>query len=135
MKASGAHNVEPTSSGTAGGLAIWKLIGGLAGLGAFGAALATIVVMCITTPRSPKEWAVGLISTVVSSIGGGAAAIEYLNIQHWAHSPFGLCGMFAIVFACGLPGWAIVRWVFNYIIKNHAATITDVVADVRNVGQ
>jgi hypothetical protein len=133
MKVSGAHNVEPTSSGTAAGIAGWKLIGGLAGLGAFGAALASIVVMCLMTPRSPKEWAVGIISTVMSSIGGGCAAIEYLGIQHWAHSPFGLMALMAIVFACGLPGWAIVRWVFNYIIKNQGATITDVANDMKGV--
>lgn len=128
--------MEPTSTGaSAAGMLGWKLIGGLAGLGAIGAALAAIVVMCITTPRSPKEWAVGVISTVMASIGGGAAVIEYFTLQHWAHSPFGLVAMLALVFACGLPGWAIVRWVFNYIIKNNAATITDVVADVRNVGR
>lgn len=121
---------EPISGAAAGAVG-WKLIGGLAGLGAIGAALATVVVMCITTPRSPKEWAVGVISTVVASIGGGAAFIEHFELQHWAQSPFGLVAMFAVVFACGLPGWAIVRWVFNYIIKNQGATITDVAADVR----
>jgi hypothetical protein len=131
MTASAGHNMEPTSSGTAAGIAGWKLIGGLAGLGAFGAALASVVVMCLMTPRSPKEWAVGLISTVMASIGGGSAAIQHFGLQDWAHSPFGLMGMLCIVFACGLPGWAIVRWVFNYIIKNQGATITDVANDVK----
>jgi hypothetical protein len=125
--------MEPTTSGAA-GVAGWKIIGGLAGLGAFGAALASIVVMCLMTPRSPKEWAVGIISTVMSSIGGGCAAIQYLGIQEWAHSPFGLMGLMSIVFACGLPGWAIVRWVFNYIIQNQGKTIADVVNDARSVG-
>jgi len=121
---------EPISGAAAGAVG-WKLLGGLAGIGAIGAGLAAIVVMCITTPRSPKEWAVGLISTVVSSIGGGAFVIQHFGFESWAHKPIGLIAMLGLVFACGLPGWAIVRWLFNYIEKNRAATITDVVRDVR----
>jgi len=105
-----------------------------AGLGALAmATLAAIVVMCITTPRSPKEWAVGIISTVVSSIGGGAAVIQYYDLQSWVNTPFGLIAMLALVFTCGLPGWAFVRWVFNYIIRNQNSTITDVIGDIRGV--
>jgi predicted exporter len=126
--------MEPASSSTAAGIAGWKLIGGLAGLGAVGAALASIVVMCLMTPRSPKEWAVGIISTVVSSIAGGSAVIEHYGLQSWAHSPFGLVAMLGLVFACGLPGWALVRWTFNYINKHQADTITDVAADLRKAG-
>ena len=59
---------EPTSSGVA-GAAAFKAAGGAA---AGGALLATIVVMLMTPPRSMREWAVGLISTVVTGIGGGA---------------------------------------------------------------
>lgn len=91
--------------------------------------------MCMMTPRSPKEWAVGLISTVVLSIGGGSFVIEHWQLQHWAYSPFGLFSMLGLVFACGLPAWAVVRWIFNYIEKNRAATITDVVGDVRDLGR
>ena len=40
---------EPTSTGA--GILGWKLIGGLAGLGAIGSGLAAIVVMCIMTDR------------------------------------------------------------------------------------
>ena len=109
----------------------WKLLGGLAGIGAIGAGLASVVVMCAMTPRSPKEWAVGLISTIVFSIGGGAAVIQHYGLEAWAHTPIGLVAMLGLVFACGLPGWAIVRWLFNYIEKNRAATIADVVRDVR----
>lgn len=127
--------MEPTSSASAAGVIGWKLIGGLAGLGAIGAALAAIVVMCVMRPRSAKEWTVGVICTVVSSICGGAAFIEHFNLQHWAYSPFGLVAMFGLVFAMGLPGWAIVRWVFNYINKHQDDTITDVIGDVRNLGR
>lgn len=121
---------EPASS-TAAGLAGWKLIGGIAGISAFGAGLAAIVVMCVTTPRSPREWAVGLISTVIGSISGGAAVIQHYNLQHWADSPFGLIAMLGLVFACGLPAWALVRWLFNYIHKRREASLDDVANDWR----
>ena len=121
---------EPIS-GAAAGAAGWKLLGGLAGLGAIGAGLASVVVMCMMTPRSPREWAVGIISTIMFSIGGGCGVIQHFNLQAWAHSPFGLVAMLCLVFVCGLPGWAIVRWLFNYIEAKRNATLADVVRDVR----
>lgn len=124
--------MEPTTSAGAAGAAGWKLIGGLAGLGAIGAGLAAIVVMCLMTPRDRKEWAVGLISTVVSSISGGAAVIEYCQLHHWANSYFGLVAMFGLVFICGLPGWAMVRWTFNAIRKREGEGIDDIVKEVRD---
>jgi len=90
-----------------------------------------VVVMCMMTPRSPKEWAVGLISTIVFSIGGGACVIQHYGLEAWAHKPVGLVAMLGLVFACGLPGWAIVRWLFNYIEAKRNATLADVVRDVR----
>jgi hypothetical protein len=124
-------NMSEPISGTAAGVAGWKLIGGLAGVGAIGAGLASVVVMCLMTPRSAKEWAVGIISTVVASIGGGAAVIQHYELQAWAHSEFGLVAMLGLVFACGLPGWALVRWLFNYIHKHRDADIAEVVRDAR----
>ena len=121
---------EPISGAAAGAFG-WKLLGGMAGMGAIGAGLASVVVMCMMTPRSPKEWAVGLISTIVFSIGGGAAVVQHYGLDAWAHTPFGLVAMLGLVFACGLPGWAIVRWLFNYIEAKRNATLADVVRDVR----
>ena len=117
---------EPTSSGVA-GAAAFKAAGGAA---AGGALLATIVVMLMTPPRSKSEWAVGLISTVVSSIGGGAMMVEYFKLHHWVNTPIGLCALGGLIFGCGLPGWAIVRWIFNYIIKHQADSIDQVARDV-----
>lgn len=125
---------EPISGAAAGAFG-WKLLGGLVGIAAIGAGLASVVVMCAMTPRSPREWAVGLISTVVFSIGGGAAVIQHYGLDAWAHTPIGLVAMLGLVFACGLPGWAIVRWLFNYIELKRAATIADVVGDVRDMGR
>jgi len=69
---------EPTSSGVA-GAAAFKAAGGAA---AGGALLSAIVVMLMTPPpRSMREWAVGLISTVVTGIGGGAIAVQYFHLQ------------------------------------------------------
>lgn len=130
-----ASTMSEPISGAAAGAAGWKLIGGAAGAAGIGAGLAAIVVMCAMTPRSPKEWAVGLISTIVASVGGGAAVIQHFDLQHWGQTPIGLVGMLGLVFACGLPGWALVRWLFNYIEKNRAATITEIVGDVRDLGR
>lgn len=121
---------EPIS-GAAASAAGWKLLGGAAGVGAIGAGLASVVVMCAMTPRSPKEWAVGIISTVVASIGGGAAVIQHYDLQSWASTPIGLVAMLGLVFACGLPGWAVVRWLFNYIAKRQNASIDEVVNEVK----
>ena len=126
--------MEPTTS-TGAGILGWKLIGGLAGMGAIGAGLAAIVVMCLMTPRGRKEWAVGLISTVISSISGGAAVVEYFELQHWTSSFFGLVAMFGLVFVCGLPGWAMVRWTFNSIRKRDGETVEDILRDLRNGGK
>jgi hypothetical protein len=117
------------------GVASFKMIGWLAGMGAIGAGLASLVVMCTMTPRSPKEWAVGLVSTVVGSMCGGSWLVKYFGIGGWAVSAageldyFGLMAIVAIAFAAGLPAWALVRWTFNYINKRADADITEVAAD------
>ena len=59
------------------------------------AALATVVVMSTTKPKTEQEWRVALISTVVASIGGGSAAIRYFGLQHWADDVFGLPALVA----------------------------------------
>ena len=121
---------DPASSGAA-GAAAFKAVGGASALAAGGAGLAAVVVMLMTPPRSPREWAVGLISTVISSIGGGAAVIEHFGLQHWVNAPIGLCAVGGLIFACGLPGWAIVRWIFNFIDRNRDAGIDDVAQNLR----
>lgn len=124
--------MEPTSS-TFAGLAGWKLITWIATLGTIGAGLAALVVMCMTPPRDRREWSVGLTSTVVGSIAGGSAVVQYFELQHWANSHFGLLALFGLVFVCGLPAWALVRWLFNTIRRNDAAGsgLDDVVRELR----
>lgn len=134
--------MEPTTSSTAAGVAGWKFIGGAAGAMGIGAAFGTIVVMLMTPPRSPKEWAVGLICSVVGSIAGGAYAIIKLGLlavaveAHDLQSLFlALCAMIGVAFACALPAWAIVRWVFTYIQNRQAKDIADVLKEAKDLAR
>ncbi len=124
---------EPASSSAAGaaGIAGWKAVGGIAGVAAGGAGLAAIVVMLMTQPRSPREWAVGLICTVLGSIAGGAAVIQRFDMLAWTHSYIGLAGVLGLVFACGLPGWALVRALFTYLEKRKDKDLGELADDVR----
>ena len=124
---------EPTSSSVAGAAAAYHAINGSALAAASGATLAAVVTMLMTPPRTTREWAVGLISTVVSSIGGGAFTVEYFQFHHWAFSTLGLCAMGGLMFACGLPGWALVRWIFNFIDKNRDASIDDIAKNAKEL--
>lgn len=130
------REMEPTSTGSSAvGLAVWKAMGGMAGMGAMGAGLATLVVMCVLRPRTQSEWIVGVISTVVASISGGAAVIQHYELHHWAENPVGLVAMLGLSFACGLPGWAIVRWGFNFFDKRRKADIAEVVGELRDLAR
>jgi hypothetical protein len=129
---------EPTSSGAAAGFAGWKLIGGMAGAPSGDAGLASVVVMCMTPPRSAREWAVGLISTVVCSVAGGGWLLHWLGLSDMAASgPAGLATLFGLCFACGLPGWALVRALFTWLGRRDGKDIAeiarDAAADVRDV--
>lgn len=123
--------MEPTSTGSALGILGWKLIGGLAGIGAIGAGLAFLVVVCLLRPRTQSEWTVSIVSTVMGSVCGGAFVIIHYGLQHWVFSLFGLLAMLGLVFACGLPAWAIVRWTFNYLDKNQNRDIAEIVTELR----
>jgi len=86
----------------------------------------------MTPPRSPREWAVGLISTVVSSVAGGAWLLHKLGLADLAaNGADGLMILFGLCFACGLPGWAIVRAVFNWLEKRKSMDIGELVSEAR----
>lgn len=124
---------EPIS-GAAAGAAGWNFIGGLAGIGAIGAGLAALVVMCMTRPKDDKEWTVGLVSTLISSLCGCCGVVVYFGLQRQMMADvFGLIALGGLFFACGLPGWAIVRWLFNYIERRKEADIGDVIRDAKGV--
>ena len=89
--------------------------------------------MLMTPPHSTREWAVGLISTVVTGIGGGAIAVQYFRLQEWVDSVTGLVALGGLIFGSGLPGWAIVRWVFNFIDRNRDAGTDEAAKGVKEV--
>ncbi len=131
-------NMEPTSS-AAGGVIGWKLLAWAFGVGGVAAGLATIVVMCMTTPRSMREWAVALISTLVSSLSLGSLVVLWLDVHEELLVPDPTANMLAMVaiggimFACGLPGWAIVRMAFTAIAKREGRDLVDVIQELRSV--
>jgi hypothetical protein len=110
----------------------WKLVGIAGGVG-FAAALATVVVMCMTRPRDNREWSVALISTVMSSIGGGAFLIRYFGLQMWLDDWVGAVGLLGVVFTCGLPGWTLVRVMFNWFDASKAKTLPELVGEAREM--
>ena len=100
---------EPTSSGAA-SFAVYKLAM------AYGlpAGLAAVIVMTLTHPRSPREWALSLICTVSSSIYGGAFAARYFGWHIWALEQDGLMMLGGLYLLCGLPAWIIIRSLFTW---------------------
>ena len=59
--------------------------------------------------------------------------VELEIFDHWAFSTLGLCAMGGLMFACGLPGWALVRWIFNFIDKNRDASIDDIAKTTKEI--
>ena len=92
--------------------------------------VATVVLM-MRMPRSPQEWAVGLICTVVSSLAGGSFIIVKFALHSWVTDIWGMITLGGFFFVCGLPGWAIVRWIFNYIDKQEGKTIIEVMKELK----
>lgn len=92
--------------------------------------LATIVVMVMTRPRTGSEWTVAIISTVIASLCGGAAVIVHFGLTGWMDTFTGLIALGGIYFSCGLPGWAIVRWVFNFLNKRKDKDLAEIASEV-----
>lgn len=118
-----AGNTAASAAGSA------KLISVVAG----GMGFAAIIVMVMTNPASRKELTVALISTMISSFAGGSSLIQYFSLQHMVFDNFGLMTILGIFFACGLPGWAVVRAVFVYINKNKDTGIDDIIRNAKDL--
>ena len=67
----------------------------------------------------------------MAGIVGGAITLQYFRLQEWVNSVTGPPG--GLIFGCGRPGWAIVRWVFNFIDKNRDAGIDEVAKELKEV--
>ena len=117
---------EPASTAF-GGIALYKL--GV--LGACSAILVTIVVMAMTLPKTAREFVVAMICTVVSSIGGGAFVIRWLDLQHYANDEIGVIALTAVIFVCGLPAWVVVRGWFAYTEARKGRSLLELIREVR----
>ena len=80
-------------------------------------ALVAAVVLMTRMPRSPQEWAVGLICTVVSSLAGGSFIIVKWGLHEWITDIWGMIALGGFFFICGIPGWALVRWILTLLIN------------------
>jgi hypothetical protein len=69
----------------------------------------------------------------MARIGGGAIAVEYFGSQEWVNSVTGLVALGRLIVGCGLPLWAVVGWVFNFIEKNRDAGIDEIAKEVKEV--
>lgn len=118
------QHLMPEAS-SAGGYAAYKLAIALG----LPAGLAAIVVMLWAQPQSKREWAMALITTVMSSIGGGAAVVQYMGWQDWGDSYLGLIAVGGIIFACGLPGWVVVRAAFAWAEKRKGKDLGELARD------
>lgn len=117
---------EPVSS-TATGIGL-KLYG-IAAIFVIAAFLSWLLVVMTRLPRSRREWAVSLISTLIGSISGGAYVIHHYQLHSWGESLYGALALCGLIFICGLPVWAIIRWIFNYINQHEDSTIFEVADD------
>lgn len=121
--------MEPTSTSTAGGYAAYKLAL------AFGvpAAIAALVVMLLSWPATKREGFSALVCTVTSSLCGGAALIQHLELNHWAENTIGLIGMAGMIFAAGLPGWALVRAAFAYMERRKSKDLAELFNEAKGM--
>lgn len=102
----------------------------LAGL-SIGAILATIVVMAVTPAKNAREFIVGIISTLVASLSGGAALTRYLGLTELANDMWGLAIIGGIMFVCGLPGWLLVRAFFLWAQRRRGMDLAELLRDAK----
>lgn len=117
---------EPTTSSVA-SYAAYKLFL------AYGlpACLASIIVMLLTQPRSPREWALSLLCTVASSIYGGAFAARYFGLHTWATEENGLLMLGGLYLVSGLPAWVVIRAGFAWVERRKSKDIAELALDAR----
>ena len=120
---------------TTGGSAAAVKVYGLFSIIAASIVLVCLVVLLMRPPRSPQEWAVGLICTVVSSVGLGAAVIVRFSLQGLAQDYVGMCALGLLVFVCGLPGWFMVRLAFTYMNRNEDKSLIEVIRELRRAAK
>lgn len=116
---------EPASTAV-GGYALGKMFGPLAFV-----LLVVIVVMSMTMPKTSREWTVAIISTVVASLCGGAALIQWLGISAWALTFDGSIALGGFHFVAGLPAWVMVRGWFAYTEASKGRSLLSMIKELR----
>jgi len=112
---------EPASSGVAAFSA-----GKFALSSGIGVGLAAFIVMIFTRPRTTVEWVQACICTGVASLGGGAFCIVQFQLLEKIQPDYlGMLALGGVFVACGLPGWMLVRWIFNWLNKNRDSDIQE----------
>ena len=119
---------EPLSTTWAG--AFFKIYG-MAVMVILSAALIALVVMMMRMPKTPQEWAAGLICTVVSSIAGGSFLIVKFGLHGWINDIWGVLELGGFLFICGLPGWFLVRLTVNFMNQRESKNIVEVVKELK----
>jgi lipid-A-disaccharide synthase-like uncharacterized protein len=104
-----------------------------------GMTMATIVVMAMTMPKNRCEFFVALLSTVASSIFGGAWVIQYLGIIFYMAGVGNELELFlflgklgGIFFVCGLPGWIVIRACFLFSERRRDKDILQIAEEVKD---
>lgn len=89
--------------------------------------------MLMTPPRSAREWGVGLICTVIGSVCGGAFVVQHFQLHVWLDSFVGTVALIGLAFCCGLPAWAVVRWLFTWIERRQGKDLAEIADELRGV--
>ncbi len=121
------HSMAEPSSSAAGGFAVYKIALALG----LPAGLAAVVVMLYIQPKSKREWAMALICTLVSSVCGGAAVVQHYGLLAWGENYTGLIALGGVIFACGLPGWVIIRAAFAWVEKRKGKDLAELIHDMK----
>lgn len=119
-------------------LGIWFWVG-LGVLAFLAVSLAAAMVMIATLPRTTKEWATALISTLFSSFGGGISVVLYFDLHrrlwsvHDVELVLAMLQITSVLFVCGLPGWVLVRIAFNTMAKFKDKAGDDIYRDAKGL--
>lgn len=95
-----------------------------------GGAVMAVVVMTLTPPKSHKESAVALISTLVFAVCGSSFLKIYFGIEF----PNNLTGYLAdggLAFVCGAPGWVLVKAFFLTAEKLHGKDLGQIIKTIK----
>ena len=62
---------------------------------------------------------------------GGRFIIVKWGLYEWITDIWGMIAFGGFFFICGISGWALVRWIINFIDKQEGKTIVEVIKEVK----